>query len=719
MTDTFQPARGVIAQTQLAAEVPQLRVGGTCLTKTLAGMNVPDAAKTAISTQAEGLLEEVVRSYNAEYGSGEVGESGSARTSTSKPKGQWGPTGLLYGRIQSGKTAAMITFTALAIDNGFRVIVVLTTNFVELVRQTAERFEAVARTLVHTSTEREAWENDAPNIKKHIGDRGLVLVCAKDPRHLESVREFLERIGAANYPGIILDDEADQASLDANVRKRAAADDPDEVAPTKIHELIANLRQVMRHHVFLQVTATPFALLLQNVDSPLRPRFTRLLEPGDGYTGGEHFFSVDHLAFDTDGEPKAPLIYVEEEESEELAKDLETPPAGLERAIAFFLVAAAVQMIRDPESARQSQNFLCHTSHRMSEHKKLDTLIKKFLSGFEDQLISGKGRAVALVDAGYQELKRTIPDLPLKTEVVEDILDRLPRRRVRLVNSEGKSTAESAGAPNFIVGGNIVGRGLTIPNLLVTYYLRKPQTSQMDTMLQHARMFGYREKLMPLTRVFVPQSLAVRFNNLHQSENELRTLIPNIDALSAIPVRVVGELRPTRYGVLDTASVQAFGGGKHLFPTMPPLDIPSARLKSIDTILRDILGADVATLSAKNDPQKRTVPIATLLELVRLFDSEDWDGEAIASVLHAVSQGESNFVFRRMDRKRKSGQGPELPTGALSGEELQTARAGAGPTFFVLRQMKEEQVWGNKKFLYPTLVFHAGMPSVVFNSTSV
>jgi hypothetical protein len=45
-------------------------------------------------------------------------------------------TGLVYGRIQSGKTRAMIASTAMAFDNGFRISVVMTSNINDLVRQT-------------------------------------------------------------------------------------------------------------------------------------------------------------------------------------------------------------------------------------------------------------------------------------------------------------------------------------------------------------------------------------------------------------------------------------------------------------------------------------------------------------------------------------------------------------------------------------------------------
>ena len=57
----------------------------------------------------------------------------------------WGklPTpfrGLVVGSIQSGKTAAMIGITAVALDQGFKVIVVLAGTKDDLRRQTARRF---------------------------------------------------------------------------------------------------------------------------------------------------------------------------------------------------------------------------------------------------------------------------------------------------------------------------------------------------------------------------------------------------------------------------------------------------------------------------------------------------------------------------------------------------------------------------------------------------
>ena len=88
----------------------------------------------------------------------------------------------------------------------------------------------------------------------------------------------------------------------------------------------------------------------------------------------------------------------------------------------------------------------------------------------------------------YKELGRKRNDLPALAELLDEVGRRIPRRKIITINAQGSD--QSFGRHfNFMVGGNILGRGLTIDDLLVTYYLRQAQTTQMDTMLQHARMY--------------------------------------------------------------------------------------------------------------------------------------------------------------------------------------------------------------------------------------
>src|SRR5262249_55464109 len=153
--------------------------------------------------------------------------------------------------------------------------------------------------------------------------------------------------------------------------------------------------------------------------------------------------------------------------------------------------------------------FLCHTSPRTGDHVILDTLIRRAVQTIIDELPTLRAEH-PLLRAAHSELSRSLPDVPPLAELVPWIERYLPTRTMLLVNSVG-SELNFGRHLNFIVGGNILGRGLTIENLLVTYYLRRARTTQMDTMLQHARMYGYRHSLMPYTRVFLPLSLATRF----------------------------------------------------------------------------------------------------------------------------------------------------------------------------------------------------------------
>lgn len=702
---------------------PIARLDGPCITKTLRGIRgMTPEALSAVRGQSQELVGQVLEVYARDVAPGEVGHDGSARAGENHI-GMQGPTGLLYGRIQSGKTVAMITFTALAIDNGFRIIIVLTTNFLELVNQTKDRFNDLGRVLVRASTEPEEWTKPAEveHLRKKVPELGLVFICAKHAGHLQSLRDLLKKLGAGNYPALILDDEADQASLDNNERKRGRAKNPEDVEATVVNQAILDIREGLRHHVFLQVTATPYALLLQRVTSPLRPKFTYLLDPGIGYTGGEDFFSLEHISEGrAHGVP--PLIFIREEESEEIEQGPGKAPRGLENAITFFLVAAAAQAIQDPEVVVRSQNFLCHTSHKRAEHDKLHDLIIDFTSTIGDELAPLRGRAESLINWAYGELGKTISDLPSLSEIVDEIIDRLPRRKVRIVNSDGNSGEEVRGAPNFIIGGNIVGRGLTIPNLLVTYYVRKPKATQMDTMLQHARMFGYRRALMPYTRVFLPRSLAIRFWRIHEAESELRGLLPTVDALDKIPVQVVGDLRATRYGVLDTGSVVTIRSGKHMYPLEPDTRLPGKSLARIEQIAKSVWPDWTGVKKEEFGPTK--VGLDVIESLLDAMSPSDWDIKAIKLILRSVAGDEARLYFayrqmRRTGRDEEQAVGRLLPTGALSGEELGKARARSLPTFHLFRQAEKREYWDNDLFFYPTIVFPKAMSNHVYSDTEL
>jgi hypothetical protein len=699
---------------------------GPCLAGTLEQLEAGVGAKpmlrqalVKVRADALDLTSKVLSAYVTNVAAGEVGRNGSGHASLTPPIAG-NPTGLLYGRIQSGKTVAMISFCAAAIDNGFRVIVVLTSDFVKLVEQTADRFTALDGPLIRNALQSDNWHDDREHVMKHVAKHGVVFICTKNQQRLTSLVEFLNEIGAADYPALVLDDEADQATLDTSVAARASGRKNAPLQASTIHRRTVqddeglSIRQTLRHHVFVQVTATPYALLLQNIDNPLRPTFTHLLEPGDGYTGGEAFFDVEHIE-----DSKPPLVSIEEDETAQIDEaTASVPPVGLQRAIAFFLIAAGAQNVRDPASRSTGQNFLCHTSQKTADHAQLAALIRGYLNRLSDDLEAGRadGEIMMRLHGGYDELRRTLTDAPPFLEILERVKKRLPRREVPIVNS-ANSPVEFGRQLNFIVGGNILGRGLTIDNLLVTYYLRRAKVSQMDTVLQHARMFGYRSRLMPYTRVFLPDSLGARFHFIHVAERNLRRQLAATGGRGKIPVETMSSLRATRLNVLDTRNLAAYEAGEQIYPgaaSFARKDLD--RAPRIEGAVKQLFGG------ALREREFVPVPLTDLIALLHdLPFNEDqanmWDPEMLGRVLERMSaryEGRGLLYYRSMDRSKHI-----LATGVLSGDELKTARNQGAPVLCVFRDdgRKLDKPPRGETYWYPTLVLPADMATQLFNTT--
>src|SRR5262249_45721439 len=148
-------------------------------------------------------------------------------------------------------------------------------------------------------------------------------------------------------------------------------------------------------------------------------------------------------------------------------------------AISFFLVAAGAQSLKEPKARFQAQNFLCHTSQKQMEHERLSGLVRDYLAQVAASLSGDTitGAAGLHLQRAHERLRETLDDSPSLDDIAKALKTRIPRREVIVVNSSG-SNAEFGRNMNFIIGGNILGRGLTIENLLVTYYLRRAKVSQ-------------------------------------------------------------------------------------------------------------------------------------------------------------------------------------------------------------------------------------------------
>jgi hypothetical protein len=635
-------------------------------------------------------------------------------------------TGLVYGRIQSGKTRAMIASTAMAFDSGFRISVVMTSNINDLVRQTHLDF-AGGTSGVLILTKDDALDREVPNTKLVLERTGgcLLIVCSKGNKSLTNVARFLRAIDADKYPAIIFDDEGDQASLDTNTRKRAKQAAPGvRVGPSPINNIIQNkLRPAVQRHVYVSVTGTPQAVLLQSADSSHRPSFIKMLPAGSSYVGGEEFFSAE------EPEDNERLItLVDRNEKQQLLNPRSEIPSGLRDSILFFLVAAAAA-IKNIGLKDHGYSYLCHPSLKNNEQAVAEDRIGLFLTEVLDALTGGTGGREVLDDleAAHTKLAATLgAQTPTFDEVKETLRRYLPLKRLLVINAKVKRVGINYGKGlNFLIGGNTLGRGIAIRDLLVTYYIREAKVSQIDTMHQHARMYGYRSVTIEYTRLFIPRHLYYRFRDIYQSDEDLRGYIERHAALPAtFPVEYTSGLRATRPGVLDAQKIDTISPGKHLYPNYIVLPQQDRAYDKVLGLVRSHFGftTESAEDIVTNGRQGVLIDAAEAIALVqpiRTRSKNVWRDKTISEIVRRVAEKfRGRVLLRFRTAERRVDAGGFMSSGMLFGGELDTARSAGVPTLWIFAAVTRagSADGAGVKFMYPTLVVPDSYPTLfMFN----
>jgi len=257
--------------------------------------------------------------------------------------------GLIYGYVQSGKTAIILTTMALAADNGHKNFIVLTSNINDLYDQTLGRIKKSLDSF-EVLGKKDFQRFSAFDVKPI-----RVLVSSKHGKTLEKVRNLSQKLGWQNESTFIIDDEADQASLNTNINKPAKG-------VSKISEQITLIRQQLNSCTYLQTTATPQALLLQDQGSAFKPDFVVTTTAGSGYIGGNHYFINE----DDDTDDVSPHIRVVQIINPVMLRTLNNSlPEAIALSIVTFFLGAAVLRIR---GNTKKYTYLLHTSFKQADH---------------------------------------------------------------------------------------------------------------------------------------------------------------------------------------------------------------------------------------------------------------------------------------------------------------------------------------------------------------
>lgn len=161
--------------------------------------------------------------------------------------------GLLFGNVQSGKTGQMFGILCKAADLGFPAFVLLTTDNVVLQQQTLERVKADLSGFCICG------ENDSGLFIQNSLQMPAIVVLKKNVRVLRLWANVFASTGfMKGNPLFIIDDEADAASLNTLVNRGRQS---------SINKYLDSIKNGASSSIYLQVTGTPQAILLQSMGS--------------------------------------------------------------------------------------------------------------------------------------------------------------------------------------------------------------------------------------------------------------------------------------------------------------------------------------------------------------------------------------------------------------------------------------------------------------------
>lgn len=551
-------------------------------------------------------------------------------------------TGLLLGNVQSGKTGQMLGIVSRLADEGYKIFILLTTDNIDLQRQTFNRVKNSLPTFTVLS------EKDEVEFSRSNGVKPVIIVLKKNTRILKKWRNLLVNANICRGQSlVILDDEADAASLNTLVNKHRTS---------AINKNLAAIKATAHGGtVYLEVTATPQAIFLQSILSDWKPAFTTYFKPGEKYLGGNFFFS----------NPTSYTIHFtnEDELSAILDDDDNVCPQGLQESIVSFLVNCAHRRLNGIKNC----NFMIHPSVRIAHHRKFVDRVQEHLNLLQNS--SSLPDFEDVVKEQWSDLQRTKPDL----EPFEDILDAvkyiLDEELLKIIPLNSQSfVSRDSNNPNalkleenynIVIGGNTLGRGITFPNLQTVYYSRSSRKPQADTFWQHSRIFGYdREKEM--VRIFIPPTLHQLFVDLNQS-NEL--LIKQIEeGVDKIQLIFPNGINPTRKNVLDNRFINIISGGTNYFPVCPI----ESNTASVDPLVRHYTSKE-SVLVDKDI-------VLELLKYVGSVSTDEFSGKKFSSCIIALAGKRPSTKFRlivRDNRDISKGTGTLLsPTDRQLGDQF-------------------------------------------------
>jgi len=677
--------------------------------------------------------------------------------------------GMLFGHIQSGKTRNYIGVIAKALDEGFDYIIILTKGTKVLERQTAKRVNKAFK--VFDDIDDVAVYNLADaktDFTKYELEQKLIFVVKKQHDNLNTlIEKFVEPKFADIFKRknvLLLDDEADFASVGYKNSK-------EKIEANRTQKQMSDMRKLFHSYSFLQVTATPYSLYLQpeSIDlpngqhyEPVKPAFTSLVPPGNGYVGGETYFkesldeaNLSHYFNITVNPSEYEILKEEDKRSFKIENILEEKSIiGFRSAIITFIVGGVIRRFQQKKLGQRVEKytFLVHTDMKKKSHEWQFEILNNLFLRLTTCIDKDIGNYRELIKQSYEDLLPSLKLSDLEIPPYDEIEELFCKAiideyfKAIIVNSDEKEiealTDDESGELSrdvpftIFVGGQILDRGITVPSLLGFYYGRTPKTSQQDTVLQHARMYGYRDKNdLAVTRLYTSPALHQKMKWIYEADALLREDIENgtdkkIIFLSKDSNNNVRPCSPGKVKLRNQVTLKPF---KRILPIGFQTEQKKYRIdtlnKEVDIIVSDIFGDNYS--SPKLVDFEKINKMMDLISKTLVFEKVEgynfnWEESlGIFKYLSTVSVENKNpgkiwlsiHKDRNISRLTKETSHTKYADAPDSKTERSIAKELAldNPILFLLEQngLKEDG-WKGNRFYWPVLIAQKNMGGVIY-----
>lgn len=469
--------------------------------------------------------------------------------------------GLVLGHVQSGKTANFTGLINKAYDEGYKLVIVLSGIHNDLRAQTQLRLEeevigknnfGVGTILpnsetrfIHSLTTVEADITGVrANIAYSLSGTKTLLVVKKNKDVLEHLKillsNLIEQANGHSIPTLIIDDEADQASIDTSDKKKGED-------PKTINRLIRETVTLFDQKVYVGYTATPFANLLIGIDQEnldagldLYPKdFLIGLPKPDDYCGPDEFFNTKEHSDD-----ERPSLIIDIGEEQKLFDDIKKKdqsdkvaivPPKMREALYAFLINVSIRTLRGHINTHNS--MLIHTSRFTAVQSTIKEVVEDEFNKIVNAIRYDKNsKYLKEVQNLYESVVVTktkkwnsAMGSEYKTFNWESVFKQMKESsktiRVMEINGESDDALEyhnykEKGLNVIAIGGDKLSRGLTLEGLSISYYYRN--TIMYDTLMQMGRWFGYRKAYIDLCRIYTSNEIQSNFEHLSVAMKELR-----------------------------------------------------------------------------------------------------------------------------------------------------------------------------------------------------